>query len=162
MGQPLITLDVSSADDMAALGRRMAELVNDSRGRGPLTLGVRGELGAGKSTLLRGMLRGLGVDGPVPSPTYTLVEPYESRFGLLLHVDLYRISEADEAEFLGLRDAGSEAALIAVEWPERSPALLAAADVLVDIEYSSPGRRVTLSPATPRGARALARLVPSN
>ena len=146
---------------MSALGRRMAGLVDEPRGRGPLTLGVRGELGAGKSTLLRGMLRELGVDGPVPSPTYTLVEPYESRFGLLLHVDLYRISDADEAEFLGLRDAGSEAALIAVEWPERSPALLDAADILVDIEYAPPGRRVALSSATPRGVRALARLVSS-
>lgn len=160
MGQSLASSGVASVEDMTALGERMAQMLDDAGEAAPLVLGVRGELGAGKSTLLRGMLRGLGVEGPVPSPTYTLVEPYEARGRFLLHVDLYRLSDAGEAEFLGLWDTDQQASLIAVEWPERYPALLRAADIVVDIEYASPGRRVTLTPGTARGGRALARILP--
>lgn len=164
MDQSLATLEIPTAEDMGALGQRISGLLSDSLDDGmeeaPLLLAVKGELGAGKSTLVRGILRGLGVAGPVPSPTYTLVEPYEARGRLLLHVDLYRLSEASEAEFLGLRDSDPPASLIAVEWPERYPELLELADLVVDIEYTVSGRRVRLSIGTARGGRALARILP--
>ena len=79
---------------------------------------LQGELGAGKSTLARAWLRALGVQGAIRSPTYTLVEHYPlPGGGKALHLDLYRIGDAGELEFLGLDDAG--ASLWLVEWPER-------------------------------------------
>ena len=80
---------------------------------------LHGDLGAGKSTLARAWLRALGVTGPVRSPTYTLVERYPLQTGgEALHLDLYRIGDAGELEFLGLDDA--DARLWLVEWPERA------------------------------------------
>ncbi|MDP8993522.1 MAG: tRNA (adenosine(37)-N6)-threonylcarbamoyltransferase complex ATPase subunit type 1 TsaE [Pseudomonadota bacterium] len=81
---------------------------------------LHGELGAGKTTLVRGMLRGLGFDGDVASPTFPLVVAYgpaESRVPLW-HIDLYRIEDPEEIDQLGLDEARAEAAL-AIEWPER-------------------------------------------
>ena len=65
---------------------------------------LQGDLGAGKSTLARGMIRAFGHAGTVPSPTYTLIEPYEISGNLIYHIDLYRISSPDELEFLGWSD----------------------------------------------------------
>ena len=85
---------------------------------------LHGDLGAGKSTLARAWLRALGVEGPIRSPTYTLVERYPIPGGEALHLDLYRIGGAGELEFLGLDEAG--AALWLVEWPERGAGALPA------------------------------------
>src|SRR5688500_4762925 len=78
---------------------------------------LHGDLGAGKSTLARGWLRALGVDGAIRSPTYTLVERYSLADGEAFHLDLYRIADAGELEFLGLDPA--DGVLWLVEWPER-------------------------------------------
>src|SRR3546814_11953814 len=88
---------------------------------------LHGDLGAGKSTLPRAWLRALGVEGPIRSPTYTLVERYPVPGGEALHFDLYRIGGAGELDFLGLADA--DVALWLVEWPERGNGGLPAADV---------------------------------
>jgi tRNA threonylcarbamoyladenosine biosynthesis protein TsaE len=77
-----------------------------------------GDLGAGKTTLARGVLRGLGFEGQVSSPTFPIVQPYEELELPVWHVDLYRIEEAGELEELALEDALEEGALL-VEWPER-------------------------------------------
>lgn len=79
-----------------------------------------GELGMGKTTLTRGILHGLGLEGDVASPTFPIVQTYESpdvRIPLW-HVDLYRIEDPDEFDELGLDDARADAALV-IEWPER-------------------------------------------
>jgi tRNA threonylcarbamoyladenosine biosynthesis protein TsaE len=83
-----------------------------------------GSLGAGKTTLSRGILRGLGHDGDVASPTFPIVQAYgppDTRLPLW-HVDLYRIEDPSELEEIGL-DEAREAAALLVEWPERLPAL---------------------------------------
>ena len=120
-----------------------------------LLLTLAGELGAGKTTLARALLRGLGVTGPVRSPTYTLVEPYETRGLKLLHFDLYRLGGGDELEALGYRDLRAGSALALVEWPERGAGALGTADLSAELAYANQGRRLTLAAGTPAGERWL-------
>ncbi|KAF1722039.1 tRNA (adenosine(37)-N6)-threonylcarbamoyltransferase complex ATPase subunit type 1 TsaE [Pseudoxanthomonas wuyuanensis] len=117
---------------------------------------LRGDLGAGKSTLARALLRGLGVQGAIRSPTYTLVERYPIAGGEAWHLDLYRIGDAGELDFLGLDDA--VATLWLVEWPERGGAGLPAADLLAELAVSDDGRQLRLSAGSQTGADWLARL----
>lgn len=122
---------------------------------------LRGDLGAGKSTLARAWLRALGVTGTVRSPTYTLVERYPlaataSGPSEALHLDLYRIGDPGELEFLGLDDV--EHALWLVEWPERGARALAPADLLIGLELAGDGRRCRLQAQSDIGYAWLARL----
>ncbi len=98
-----------------------------------------GELGAGKSTLARAMLRSMGHAGSVPSPTYTLVEPYSFADFTAYHIDLYRIADPEELEYLGWTDL--EEGLRLVEWPERVPGLQDRADLKLSLNYKGSGRQ---------------------
>ncbi|HSR65165.1 MAG TPA: tRNA (adenosine(37)-N6)-threonylcarbamoyltransferase complex ATPase subunit type 1 TsaE [Xanthomonadaceae bacterium] len=106
---------------------------------------LHGDLGAGKSSLARAWLRALGVTGAIRSPTYTLVEHYpyaDARLpegGKALHLDLYRIGDAGELEFLALDDAA--ATLWLVEWPERGGPALPQADLRIDLAVAPAGGR---------------------
>ena len=98
---------------------------------------LKGELGAGKTTLARAILRALGVEGHVPSPTFTLVQNYQTADLTLVHFDLYRIENPRELTELGLDDALEEGAVL-VEWPERGfPARLAADALTVTLTQAS-------------------------
>ena len=120
-------------------------------------LHLHGDLGAGKSTLARALLRSLGVRGAIRSPTYTLVERYPLDDGTeALHLDLYRIADAGELEFLGL-DPG-EGALWLVEWPERGGAGLPAADLRLDLAIDGDGRSVDVIPVGAAGRDWLRRI----
>lgn len=104
---------------------------------------LQGDLGAGKSTLARALLRALGVQGAIRSPTYTLVERYPlPAGGEAWHLDLYRIGNAGELDFLGL-DEG-EATLWLVEWPERGVGALPPLDLHVALEMHGDGRKASL------------------
>ncbi len=113
------------------------------------TILLEGELGAGKSTLARAFIRAAGHSGPVPSPTYTLVEPYNLPVGCIYHVDLYRVSSEEELQFLGLGELDDGCRLI--EWPERVPALRNQADLCISLQYDGAGRRLTIDPLSERG-----------
>ena len=113
---------------------------------------LRGDLGAGKSTLARALLRTLGVEGPIKSPTYTLVERYPlADGGEAWHLDLYRIGDVGELEFLGLD--GDEATLWLVEWPDRGRGGLPAPDLVIELAQERGGRRVRLHGTTAAGNR---------
>lgn len=131
-----------------ALGSTLAAALPEDY-RGWLVL-LQGELGAGKSTLARALLTALGHDGLVPSPTYTLVEPYELPRGNVYHVDLYRISSTDELHFLGFGELRE--GLMLVEWPERVPDLVDEADLLVALAYDGDGRRADITACSERAA----------
>lgn len=115
------------------------------------TIHLRGELGAGKTTLVRGFLRGRGHEGPVRSPTYTLVEPYELPSGAVYHLDLYRLGDPEELEYLGLRDLLGDTVILLIEWPERGEGWLPEPDLVIDIAHRPDGRDIRVGGATPVG-----------
>lgn len=98
---------------------------------------LHGDLGAGKTTLVRGLLKALGHDGRVPSPTYTLVEPYELGALSLKHLDLYRIADPEELAYLGMRDMTGA---LLIEWPERGTHFLPEPDLECRLSVAPPGR----------------------
>ena len=116
---------------------------------------LRGDLGAGKTSLARALLRGLGVEGPVKSPTYTLIERYSLREGEAAHLDLYRIAAASELDFLGLQDLVPELRLWLVEWPDRGLHGLPAPDLEIELQVDGSGRRLSLEPGSDIGRRWL-------
>lgn len=135
-----LVLEVVGETAQLMLGERLAELLRGYRG----TLYLRGDLGTGKTTLVRGLLRGLGYQGAVRSPTYTLIEPYEAVEPRVMHLDLYRLADPEELDYLGLRDLLEHPGLILIEWPERGAGALPLADLELLIEHAGEGRRIRL------------------
>jgi tRNA threonylcarbamoyladenosine biosynthesis protein TsaE len=135
-----VSLEIVSEAAMQALGARIAPLIANGN-----ILYLHGELGAGKTTLARSILAALGVRGRIKSPTYTLVEPYAFDGRKAYHFDLYRLADARELEYLGLRDYCTPDAVLLVEWPERGAGVLPPADVHVFIHYAGQGRAVRLA-----------------
>lgn len=143
---PEVTLFVEGEEAMAAFGARLGQLT-----AGAGTLFLNGDLGMGKTTLSRGMIRGLGHQGPVKSPTFTLVEPYEIGPVRIYHFDLYRLADPEELEFMGIRDYFEGAALCLVEWPEKGQGFLPKPDMVINISAQTPGRSLHLVPRSPAG-----------
>lgn len=126
----------------------------------PLRVALHGELGAGKTTLVGGLLAALGHRGPVRSPTYTLVEPYQLAGFDLHHCDLYRLASPDAVAELGLRDLLVPGAVLLVEWPERAGALLEPWDLALELDYAGEGRRLRALAGSAAG-QALAKALES-
>lgn len=107
-------------------------------------IGLEGMLGAGKTTLVRGLLRALHVTGTIRSPTYTLVEPYETSAGMILHVDLYRLTHGGEFPALGLDDYAYDRCWWLVEWPDRAGAYMPSIMLKLGFQIVGTGRVVQI------------------
>mgnify|MGYP001326073561 FL=1 len=142
-----LKIDLPNEKATKSLGLKIAQslpsVISD------MTVVLKGEMGAGKSTIVRSVLRGMGYRNIVPSPTYTIVEPYEVQSGKIYHIDLYRISNPDELEFLGWSDLND--GLKFIEWPERVPLLFEQADLILSLEYISSGRTLEFNSRTKKG-----------
>ena len=148
-------IDLADADATAAFGADLARAVIDAQARSLLIL-LKGELGAGKTTLGRGFLRAFGHTGPVPSPTYTLLEPYRFDGFEVNHLDLYRLGDDSELEYLGWRDLADSVCL--VEWPERAPTATADADLRIELGLRGAGRHASIDALSSTGAAVLSYL----
>lgn len=139
---------------MVAFG---AELAQVSEGQGVIFL--EGDLGMGKTTLCRGVLQGFGHTGAVKSPTYTLVEPYELKDKHVYHFDLYRLSDPEELEYLGIRDYFDNQALCLIEWPDKGAGILPQPDLILSITVEGRGRRIQWQPGTQFGQQLADKLL---
>lgn len=101
---------------------------------------LRGDLGAGKTTLVRGYLRALGYKEAVKSPTYTLVEPYEINNFSIAHLDLYRVVDPVELEYIGIEDVLRDVSLMFIEWPEKGEGYLPTANLIIELAILGGGR----------------------
>lgn len=136
-----------------ALGTRLAHVLEPG-----LFVALSGNLGSGKTTLTRGILRGLGYQGKVKSPTYTLVELYSLSKLDLYHFDFYRFNDSQEWLDAGFRDHFEPRNLCLVEWPERVGDLLPAPDIRISLAAEADGRRARIAAETEHGKRCLNRL----
>lgn len=121
------------------------------------TAGLTGDLGVGKTTFVRALLRGLGYAGRVPSPTYTLLEHYETGSLTVVHLDLYRLAEARELEYLGIRDwLARPAVWLLAEWPEKGGAFADSVDLRLELATGADdGRILQLRALTDVGRQAV-------
>jgi len=110
-----------------------------------------GELGAGKTTFARALLGALGVGERVKSPTYSLIESYRVESLDVHHLDLYRIADPGELEWLGLDDLCGPAALLVVEWPERGSGALPHPDGVIHLSHAGPMRVLAFDDRSARG-----------
>lgn len=128
-------MQLANEAETVALGRAIAGVLRPGD-----VVALSGDLGAGKTTLSRSILRGLGFEGDVASPTFPIVQPYEQLRVPVWHVDLYRIEDSSALEQLGLDEAREEVALI-VEWPERMGAALWADSLQLRLRIEAVGAR---------------------
>lgn len=145
-----ITLKFEDETTMLAWANKVASSL-----KGGLVVHLEGTLGMGKTTLTRGLIQGLGHQGAVKSPTYTLVEPYELADCTAYHFDLYRLADPEELEFMGVRDYFADTTVCLIEWPEKGEGILPPADVVIEITPWEQGRQLTCHSHTAKGHVAL-------
>jgi len=131
---------VKDEQAMLAAGQHLAKQLQPG-----MLIFLQGDLGAGKTTLVRGVLRGLGYQGSVKSPTYNLVESYTINEQQLFHFDLYRLMDEEELEYMGMRDYLSSDSICFIEWPNNGAGYLPKPDMLIKININAEQRELLIS-----------------
>jgi len=145
--------ELADEEATVALARKLSQQCHQG-----MVIYLEGDLGAGKTTFSRGFIQGLGHSGKVKSPTYTLVEPYEIADWRVFHFDLYRLSDPEELEFMGIRDYFDPDCICLIEWPDKGAGLLASADLNISIEYTQTGRFLSMQAKSAKGSDLLRQL----
>ena len=149
-----ISLDRSGLDEAALVN--LAQQLATAASAG-LVIHLHGDLGAGKTTFARALLQALGVGERVKSPTYSLIESYPLAANNAHHLDLYRLADPEEVEWLGLPDLADLDALILIEWPDRGGNRIPPADLRVDLCHAAAHRNLRAVGLSRRGLLALQR-----
>ncbi|WP_371375905.1 tRNA (adenosine(37)-N6)-threonylcarbamoyltransferase complex ATPase subunit type 1 TsaE [Thalassotalea aquiviva] len=150
------TVSIVLADEAATVsaGQQLASIAKGLN-LSSLVVFLYGDLGAGKTTLTRGFVQGMGHQGKVKSPTYTLVEPYDLPPYQVYHFDLYRLADPEELEFMGIRDYFLQKSCCFIEWPEKGAGILPKEDLIINLQYDNEQRIVTFSAKTDTGEAIL-------
>src|SRR5881398_3394967 len=148
-----VDLKLPDADATARVGRALAAGIAPG-----LVLHLSGELGTGKTTLVRGLLRSLGITGPIKSPSYAWVEPYTISSLDLYHFDFYRFGDRNAWLSSGLREYFRPDAVCIVEWPERAGSLLSPPDLAIQLSYQGEARQASIEAQSAEGEAWLASL----
>ena len=152
------TLFLADETATARLGDAFAHAIEHQRASiaaQGLVIGLSGDLGAGKTSLVRGMLKALGVTGPVKSPTFALLEPYSVSSLDFHHFDFYRFADPDAFGSSGFRDLFGPGRICAIEWPERAGPRLPTADLSIALSLSGDGRAASITAASELGHACL-------
>jgi len=147
-----MNLIIKKEEEMLAYAASLAHALE-----GSAIIYLYGPLGAGKTTFTRGFLRGLGYQGKVKSPTYTLVEPYHVHGKMIYHFDLYRLIDAEELEHIGIREYFKFDTICLIEWPDKGFPLLPAADLACYIAFTVDGREIRVEALTIQGQEIVKR-----
>ncbi|MGE5337911.1 MAG: tRNA (adenosine(37)-N6)-threonylcarbamoyltransferase complex ATPase subunit type 1 TsaE [Gemmatimonadota bacterium] len=151
------TVHLADEEETARLGAALAHAIERQRAAieaNGLVIGLTGDLGAGKTSLVRGVLRALGVTGPVKSPTFALLEPYVVSSLDFYHFDFYRFADPDEFAAVGFRELFGAGSVCAIEWPERAGDL-PTPDLALTLRVEEPGRRVQIAAHSELGVACL-------
>jgi len=132
-----------------ALGHKLAQLIS-----APLVIFFHGALGAGKTTVIRSLLRELGIKGAIKSPSFSLMEPYDIDDKHILHIDLYRLVDPEELEYLALYDE-LPYSIVLIEWPEMAEVALPDPDLVVHLNAKDEGRDAQITAKTEKGKTLL-------
>ena len=125
----------------------------------PLVIWLQGDLGAGKTAFARALIHSLGYEGRVKSPTYGLMELYQLASLQVVHMDLYRINDPGELEFLGLMDLLDEKTILLIEWPDKGGSWLPEADLIFTFAYAVQGRDLNWRALTSRAKTSIERFL---
>lgn len=140
------TIFLENVEATERLGAAIVNVIQDG-----MLIFLQGDLGVGKTSLVRGALRQLGYQGAVKSPTYTLLEEYSLVGKDIIHFDLYRLTDPEELDLIGIRDYFNGKTCCFVEWPERGKTHLPQEDLVIQMSHTAAGREVQITAASDRG-----------
>lgn len=150
-GDKLITLDLANEQVSEQFAKKLAYCIT-----APMVITFSGDIGTGKTTIIRAMLKSLGVDSAIKSPTFSLVESYVCNKLHIHHFDLYRIHQEEELDYLGFRDYFSKQSVCCIEWPEHAGKTLPPVDIRFNLIIKGTGRLMQMSALSVAGKRILA------
>jgi len=153
-GRPAWIWRVVDEEAVAKLAQHFARAMQT-----PCVVYLKGDLGAGKTTFARAYIHSLGFVGYVKSPSYGLLETYDAGGQKILHLDLYRIEDPEELEFLAIRDLFDAHSVLLVEWPDRGEKYLPAPDLVLEFSEKDEVRFISCKQASARGSKLLEKVL---